>query len=240
MATQDSLTIELPKDDQVLIRVIYNGDGPNNFIDAYIIGWMVANNIPIIMVSTTKTAIDKKGGQIGIQILIEGGQIRIEFLINGKIKPQILELAQAKANKQESWFYRIGVSGNKKDEGEPHTQYFNTNTVLINNNILSPFLKELYQIVGREKFIQIVTPDLIKNLKEQNGKKFTQLEGALGSVMFNLNGFVETFELDETLSPEAKGQIRELLKKYNLKKLLYIVNIDHINRDRFFMALCLF
>lgn len=67
MALQDALTAELPREGKVLIRTVYNGDGPNNFPDPYIVGYMAEEKLPIIMVTTTKTPIDMKGGQIGIQ-----------------------------------------------------------------------------------------------------------------------------------------------------------------------------
>ena len=54
MILQESQTIELPSDGSLLIRSVYNGDGPNNAPDAIMIGWMAEEKIPIVMVSTTK------------------------------------------------------------------------------------------------------------------------------------------------------------------------------------------
>ena len=214
MALQDALTIKLPQG-KVLIRAIYNGDGPNNFPDQYIVGYMAKHRLPIIMISTTKTAIDKKGGQIGIQ-----------RLANGKEKTQMCELAQAKAAGQEDLFAAIGLpSEDESTYGQSNTQYFNTNIALINYTVLAPFLRELKQIIGPEKFAEIVTPDLIENEKEQSGKEFIQLEGAMGSALLNLNGFIQT-----TDDKKVKG----LLKEHKLEKLLYIVNIDPQRRNQFF------
>ncbi|MBU3910977.1 MAG: UTP--glucose-1-phosphate uridylyltransferase, partial [Candidatus Omnitrophica bacterium] len=213
MALYDILTAELPEG-KTLVRAIYNGDGPNNFPDAYIAGWMARNKIPIVMISTTKVELDKKGGQIGV-----------EFLEGGKSRIQLLERAQAIANGQEEWFYRIGLPGNVGDEGTPGAQYFNTNTALINYSVLKPFLIKLRTIIRDEKFNEIITPDLIKNIKSKRGKQFVQLEGALGSALLNLNGFIQTTDNEK---------VKALLEEYGLTRILYIVNIDTEQRDNFF------
>ncbi|MCD6094035.1 MAG: UTP--glucose-1-phosphate uridylyltransferase, partial [Candidatus Omnitrophica bacterium] len=213
MVLEKALNKELPQD-KVLIQTIYNGDGPNNFVDASIVGWMARNDIPIVMISTTKTELDRKGGEIGV-----------EYLKDGKVRTQMLERAQAIENGQEGWFYRIGLPGDKGDEGEAYKQYFNTNTALVNYSVLTPFLKELYAVIGKEKFAEIISPDLISNVKKQNGKEFTQLEGALGSALLNLNSFIQTTD---------NPKVNLLLKKYNLDRLLYIVNVDRTHRNEFF------
>ena len=198
----------------VYIRAIYNGDGPNNFPDAHIVGWMAREKVPVVMLSTTKLEIDKKGGQLGV-----------ETLGNNKSKTQMLELDQAKDSGQEKLFYRVGLPGNTGDEGEAYTQYFNTNTALINYSVLGPFLNELRKIIGEEEFAKIITPDLIEKGKEKDGKKFIQLEGALGSALLNLNGLIQTTDNKE---------IKALLTEHKIKRILYVVNIDRYQRDNFF------
>ncbi|MCF7869809.1 MAG: UTP--glucose-1-phosphate uridylyltransferase, partial [Candidatus Omnitrophica bacterium] len=199
---------------QNLIRAIYNGDGPNNFPDQKIIGFMIKNRIPIVMVTSTKTPIDQKGGQIGLELNKEGE------------RPQILELVQAKNSGQEELFKKIGIK--RADEsiyGKIDKQYFNTNIALINYSVLSPFLKDLYELVGLKKFSKIISPDLIKNEKLQDDKVYIQLEGALASTLLNLVGFVKTAK-DEKVS--------ELIKKHNIDDFLAIVNVDKQNRTKFF------
>ena len=44
-----------------------------------------------------------------------------------------------------------------------------------------------------KEFMGQIQPEVIKNVKEQRGKKFTQLESAMGSILLNMNAFfVET------------------------------------------------
>jgi len=98
----DALKFEVLTDGKTYIRAFYNGDGIANIPDASIIGWMVRDKVPIVMISTTKAGLDKKGGQLGIQILDDG-----------IVRPQILELAQAKkaGKDHEKLFSAIGLPG---------------------------------------------------------------------------------------------------------------------------------
>ena len=50
-----------------------------------------------VLLTTTKTTLDMKGGQIGI--------VRLP---DGRVKKDMLELAQAKNNGQEQMFYDMG------------------------------------------------------------------------------------------------------------------------------------
>jgi hypothetical protein len=197
-----------------LIRIIYNGDGPNNFPDQKIIGFMVKHKIPIIMITSTKTPIDQKGGQIGL-----------ELNKNGK-RPQILELAQAKNSGQEELFKKVGIKKvNKTRYGKIGKQYFNTNIALINYSVILPFLKDLYELVGIKEFSKIISPDLIKNEKIQNDKVYIQLEGALASTLLNLAGFVKTTK---------DKKIIKLIRRHDINDFLTIVNIGKQNRTKFF------
>ncbi|RLJ04018.1 MAG: hypothetical protein DRP18_05265, partial [Candidatus Aenigmatarchaeota archaeon] len=227
----EAVNFHQPKDDKrVYIRAFYNGDGVSNFPDEVIIGWMAKERVPVIMISTTKTGIDKKGGQIGIQILKDG-----------TTKVQMLELAQAKraGRKHEELFYRIGLEGLEQVKGrrnEPNTQAFNTNIALINYTVLAPLLQEVSKledieyegeiISGKNLIEKIITPDLIENVKEkEDGKEYTQLEGAIGSCFLNLNAFFATTK---------DKRIKEILRKNNIDKLLRIVHIPAYLRTRFF------
>ena len=232
-------------DDKVHIRVFYNGDGVANFPDASILGWMAKNKVAIVMVSTTKAGLDRKGGQIGVQ--------RLE---NRSFRVQMLELAQAKkpGKENEQLFYSIGLPGKQTVLGkdvlgdltkdytytnEAGGRYFNTNLALINDSILGPILQKLSRLSniefegerlsGRELIERIISPDLIENVKEKkDGKKYTQLEGAIGSCLLNLNAFFSA-----TKDPRVKAILQETLGSSD-KKLLRIVNVDITKRTRFF------
>lgn len=229
----DALNFRLPNDGKTHIRAFYNGDGVANFPDASIIGWMAKENVPVVVVSTTKTGADKKGGQLGIQILRDGSS-----------RPQILELAQAKKAEQGELFGAIGLPGHEKvlgDNAKEYTneegkQYFNTNIAILNYNVLTPILNELAQLdqvelngeilPGRKVVERIISPDLIENKKEKaDGKEYTQLEGAIGSSLLNLNAFFVTTK-DE--------RVKALLARHGVEKLLRIVDADVPNRTKFF------
>ena len=209
MVLQEALTADLPAG-KTVIRAVFNGDGPNNNITKSVAGFMAQENIPIVMISTTKTALDKKGGLIGL-----------ETMPNGSVRAQMLELAQAKANGQEQIFTAMGLT-----EGEAGAQFFNTNVAAVNYSALQPFLRELKDIIGEEQFNEIVTPDLIPNEKTKTGgRKVIQLEGAMGSALLNLNGYVTTTDNED---------VQRLMQKYGFTRLLTIVNVDEENRTRFF------
>jgi hypothetical protein len=53
-------------DSSALISVIGNGEDLGSTPDDLIVGWMVKNNIPIVMLTTDKTELDMKGGQIAL------------------------------------------------------------------------------------------------------------------------------------------------------------------------------
>ena len=61
-----------------------------------------------------------------------------------------------------------------------------------------------------------IHPEVIKNVKEQNGKKFTQLESAMGSILLNMNSFFM----------KAAG-----------KSILTIINIPEKERHNIFLPI---
>lgn len=211
LALQDALSVELPTG-KTLIRTIYNGDEVSNTPNEVIVNWMVEERVPIAMITTTRTGIDKKGGLIGVEV------------VHGRERPQIYELAQAKTAGEETQFYEVGLDAGSKE------QEWNTNTVLINYSVLIPFLRELRDMIGEDLFQQIITPDLIENTKEQNGKQFIQLEGAMGSAMLNLNGFIQT-----TSDPRVRQLARQhgFIDRYGAERLVYIVHVGLENRTDF-------
>jgi len=178
------------------IIAIGNGEDLNSSPDEKIFSWMAKSEIPLCMITTTKTAQDKKGGQISI-VKGEGGSDHIT----------IVEKAQAEASDQLAYFEKLGLRAGDK------MSYFNTNIVLINTKALRALIKESMSDVDLESFMEIITPDVIQNTKTQDGKKYIQLEGALGSVMLNFDKYIRI--------------------NYN-KQAVHFLNLDESERSNFF------
>ena len=167
----------LPGDDpEHLIGVVGNGEDLGSTPDSLIFGWMLENKVPIVMITTDKTELDMKGGQISLVKYSNG------------IYVTIIEKAQAEKAGQLPLFEALGLrEGDKKS-------FFNTNVALFNYDVLSPMIKKLVNEVGEDEFLKIITPDLIQNVKKQKDKdgverKYTQLEGAMASSLLNLDKF---------------------------------------------------
>ncbi|MEI6438028.1 MAG: hypothetical protein WCO69_04685 [Candidatus Omnitrophota bacterium] len=195
-----------------------NGDAVNSLVNDTIMQWMVEEEIPIVMLSTTATDIDTKGGKFGIEITPEG-----------KINVKMLELASAKINDQRSAFVNAGRKGGIGGEG---TQSFNTNIAALYKSKLEEILRDVFQNViqgatleeKRENMYKIFAPDLIDSKKPQGSKDFFQLEGPFGTALLNLQNYFEN-------TPAAK----EILKKHTKSgRLVKIVNIGVEDRMEFF------
>ncbi len=152
------------------IVAIGNGEDLCSTPDPLMINWVVENNIPITMLTTTKTQADKKGGQISI---VTGENEHVT----------IVEKAQAEESGQLEYFEALGLRAGDKES------LFNTNIVIINKKALKEMFNKYLGGMSADEFSQCFTPDIIKNVKEQDGEKFTQLESALGSVVLNLDRF---------------------------------------------------
>lgn len=180
------------------IVVIGNGEDLNSTPDLKILDWIAKENVPITMITTTKTVDDKKGGQIS---MVKG---------NHPTYVTIIEKAQAQATNQIEYFEQLGLRENDR------MGLFNTNIVAINKKALKEvFNKYLYNI-SKEDFLNSIAPDVIQNIKEQDGKKFTQIESALGSVMLNLDKFMRL--------------------NFN-QSVVSFLNLDTLDRDAFFMPI---
>ncbi|MFT5208164.1 MAG: hypothetical protein ACI9CF_001933, partial [Candidatus Omnitrophota bacterium] len=160
-----------------------NGAGFNDSLNPEVATWMRRERIPIMMVVTVRTPTDANaGGIIGIQTFddeINGAQAR----------PQILEVAQARASGQFDRFKKIGLA---EDEGASEGQVFNTNLGATNTTLLNLILNDLINdgVVTREDITKIITPDLIIRTKtDADGKPYYQFEGAFASSLLNLNAF---------------------------------------------------
>ncbi|MBU2251505.1 MAG: UTP--glucose-1-phosphate uridylyltransferase, partial [Candidatus Omnitrophica bacterium] len=210
------------KADSDTARVIafYNGDGTNNSPDRYIVEWMLKHNVPLALVSTTKAGIDFKGGQIGAERLSDG-RYRIRMLERGSTLDGKTPTEQTKV------FEAMGLPGGLGEAGQ---QYFNTNIVLINYSLVAKLLQDLLKEVFSgdvQKLQTILAPDLIANTKKgPDGKDYIQLEGPIGTSLINLNNY---FALNQDNS-----KVKEIMQRYNVEKMLRIINVDTQNRSRFF------
>jgi hypothetical protein len=157
-----------PESDEIV--AIGNGEDLCSTPDDKIINWIVNENLPIVMITTTKTHADKKGGQIS---LVKGNPDYVT----------IVEKAQAEASHQLAYFEELGLRPNDKES------LFNTNIVVINKKALKEKFDLYLKDVPFESFIQAFAPDVICNEKVQDGRSFIQLESALGSVMLNLDQY---------------------------------------------------
>jgi UDP-N-acetylglucosamine pyrophosphorylase len=151
-----------------MLTAIGNGEDLNSTPDELITSWMVENEIPVVMITTTKTAADKKGGQIAI-------------VKEDNPYVAIVEKAQALNCDQLSYFEELGLRANDRES------LFNTNIALINHAALKKEFSKLE--VNADEFFHAIAPDVIRNTKTQEGKKFIQLESALGSVLLNLDKY---------------------------------------------------
>ena len=173
------LTQQLPKTELNLVSVIGNGEDLSSAPDAPMIGHMIAHQIPIIMVTTDKTPIDLKGGQISL-ICEPGGETYVS----------IVEQAQAKEAGQIELFEQLGIDPSLT----LRPALFNTNMALFNYAELCPRITKLVSLIGEAEFLKIAAPDLISNWKQQIdsdgvSRRYLQLEGAMGSSLLNLDRY---------------------------------------------------
>jgi len=161
------------------VAVIGNGEDLSSTPDPAMVGWMIKERVPIVMVTTEKTANDLKGGQIALVRSPEG-----EDYVT------IIEQAQAKEAGQLELFEQIGVTIKNDDQ----MAFFNTNMALFNYDVLVPMLETLAQEIGERAFLDLLAPDLIMNWKEQTdddgiSRKYLQIEGAMGSSLLNFDRY---------------------------------------------------
>ncbi len=164
---------------QTLLGGIGNGEDLSSTPDPIMVGWMRENKIPIAMLTTDKTAMDLKGGQISL-VKVKGESPYVT----------IIEQAQAKAVGQLELFEKIGLE--TKEPGRP--AMFNTNVALFNYEVLVPEITRLIKDIGAQEFMKICAPDVIENWKIQKDKdaierKYLQVEGAMGSTLLNLDRY---------------------------------------------------
>lgn len=122
-----------------LVACIGNGEDLSSTPDRAIVNWMLTENIPVVMVTTTKTERDMKGGQIALKV--EGDKTYLT----------IVEKAQAEQADQLEYFERLGLREDDEDA------FFNTNLVLINFAALKNYNVALPDLIKNKKdqYIQL-------------------------------------------------------------------------------------
>jgi hypothetical protein len=153
-----------------------------------------------VMITTDKTELDMKGGQISL------------VNDNDGVHVTIIEKAQAEAAGELALFEQLGLRPHDKKS------FFNTNVAVINYDVISPLMVKLLEDVGEEEFFNIVSPDLIENVKKQKDtdgvlRKYVQLEGAMASSLLNLDKYWR--------------------KRYK-HPIVHFVNVGRQNRTKFF------
>ncbi|MAF77997.1 MAG: hypothetical protein CME60_07530 [Halobacteriovoraceae bacterium] len=146
------------------IACIGNGEDLSSSPDKAIVNWMLTENIPVVMITTTKTERDIKGGQIALKK--EGNNL---FMT-------IVEKAQAEQANQLEYFQELGLRKNDKEA------FFNTNIVLINYSAIDHFQIALPDLIQNKKgeFIQLegAMGSVLLNsdkLARRNGKKLVHI-----------------------------------------------------------------
>lgn len=205
------LNNKLPKSKKTepLVGVIGNGEDLMSTPSPEIVGWMAKEQLPLVMVTTEKTDLDKQGGQIAIG-----------FNSKGQEYVTIVEKAQAEGAVKKGFVDQMDLFSKLGLRPKDNKAMFNTNMVLINYKVLQPKILLLAEKVGgNEKLLELVAPDLIPNTKEQKDadglkKLFTQLEGAMGSVVLKLD--------------------RLHRETFNGEPLVHFLNIGKEHRTQFF------
>ncbi len=206
-----TLNKRLPKTNkkEALVGVIGNGEDLMSTPSPEIVGWMSKENLPIVMVTTEKTDLDKQGGQIAIG-----------FNSKGQEYVTIVEKAQAESAVKKGFLDQVDLFAKLGLRPNDNKAMFNTNMVLFNFNVLQPKLSRLAtKVGGNEKLLELIAPDLITNTKKQKNadgieKSFVQLEGAMGSVILKLDRLHR-----ETFAGEP---------------LVHFLNIDKGHRTQYF------
>jgi hypothetical protein len=197
--------------DQAIV-CISNSDAVNSGTPVEVPGYMLEEKKGVVVLVATREDIDRKGGIVGLKKVV---------LNNGKeiFVPSIMELAQAKNDPENAAMFTEMGFGQYAG-----TVPFNTNTVLINAGLFNSFLNELKGILSEEEFATLMSPDLIINKKDG----YIQLEGALGSAVFNMN------ERLEIMRNTGNTEVDALLNKYFPNGMVGLVLADKNERTKIF------
>lgn len=182
------------------VSMMFNGDSPGSFVTPNQAGY-TAKKAGMILYAVDKTEGDVKGGQIFARQLASGIWV-----------PDIMERAQAIEAGQEDLFYNIGLYSDKlppEMAAKHHVgeQGFNANNASFNNHDLHYFFKEVVRLRGQDYFNRFASPELMLNGKtdKQTGEKYYQMEGALASLMFQMNNKVLQDMQLQTLWADISG-----------------------------------
>ena len=166
-----ALENKIPSTTGPLVSVIGNGEDLGSSPDPAMVGWMIEEKIAVAMITTEKTEVDLKGGQIALE---KEGKLTHICLV---------EQAQAKTLGQLPLFEALGL----KIKNPGQSAFFNTNVALFNYESLIPKMKKLADKLGLHQIFNLISPTLIENKKAQKESdghthSYRQLEGAMGSI----------------------------------------------------------
>jgi len=195
-----------PKTSHALLAWISNGEDVSP-VDPFIVGQVMESNAAVSILFTEKTLHDRKGGMAAL--------VPEDFGFSATV----FETAQAQEASQTQLYEELGVRpGDQK-------ALASTNVTIVHYPVLIAKLGRLMNDLKNElksdelaikEFYQIASPDVILNKKIIHGKTFTQLEGAMGSLWFNLD--------------------REFRKRYG-SPLVQLIYIPKERRTRFFLPI---
>ncbi len=186
-----------------IIIVLSNGEDLTAFPDETITNYMIEEEIPVVMLTTDKTVIDTKGGQLAL------------FEEKNRSYLGILEKAQADMSVNGEFFGELGLR-----PGDSRS-LFNTNTILVNYALLANKLDDFVDRFGLNGLWENITPQLIKNKKGD----FFQLEMAMGSVLLDLDKvwrehfeehLVTIINIDSTFRSQFFAPIKKAFDFYHL------------------------
>ena len=202
---------ELPNDNSVNLIVSINGDGVNNIrLDPSIAGFIAEEKIAVGVLVVTRKKPDIKVGVFGLKWIPWAKKWILAMA----------EIAQFKnsTHSQLEAFRNAGLVGDEIDR-----QPINTNTDIVNKNIVKPFLTALKSVLSEEEYIATGAPDLIPTAGKFNGIPTVRLEGAKVSAWLNFDAYLRT---------TTNQAVQALVKQFGFDKRGFVTLIEIADEDR--------
>lgn len=200
-------------------RVFFNGDNLNSRVDPKVIEHMKANNHVVYLLAVEAGPIDVKGGKFGLRADFSNSETTPDLV------PDIIELAQAKSAKQADYFTEAGLKENDDKA------LFNTNIQVHNTDLLGFILADIAEALAQDsnlndefrrdfELAKLLSPTRIDKPAKEG---FLPVDGAIASVVLNLNAFYTTSQNPKII------EIREKYKgDFGIERLVHIVNVPRL------------